>query len=72
MAGRQTAATRLEPNILVTGTPGTGKSLTCSEVASNRALVHVDVGHFAKENKLFDGFDEDYNCPILDEDKVGQ
>jgi len=29
-----------------------------------------DVGQLAKENNFFDGWDEQYQCPILDEDKV--
>ncbi|KAL5481546.1 hypothetical protein EMCRGX_G021734 [Ephydatia muelleri] len=29
-----------------------------------------DVGMVAKENNLFEGWDEQYECPILDEDKV--
>ena len=65
------ASTRVQPNILITGTPGTGKSLTCSEVAARSGLTHVDVGVLAKENDLFDGQDEVYQCPILDEDRVG-
>lgn len=65
------ASRRLQPNILVTGTPGTGKSLTCSEVASRTGLTHVDVGILAKENSLYDGHDAVYQCPILDEDRVG-
>jgi adenylate kinase len=69
MAGR-TDETRSEPNILVTGTPGTGKSITCSELASKTGLKHVNVGQLAKESNLFDGYDEEYDCPILDEDKV--
>ena len=64
-------STRVQPNILIAGTPGTGKSLTCSEVASRLGLTHVDVGVLAKENNLYEGQDEVYQCPILDEDRVG-
>lgn len=67
MAGR---VTRTRPNILVTGTPGTGKTITCSEVADKTGYKHVDVGQVAKVNRYYEGWDEQYQCPILDEDKV--
>ena len=49
---------------------GTGKSLTCGEVAARTGLRQVDVGQLAKDNNFFEGWDEQYQCPILDEDKV--
>lgn len=33
-------------------------------------MRHVDVGLVAKQHNLYEGFDEKYQCPILDEDKV--
>lgn len=68
MAGRM--ITRTRPNILVTGTPGTGKTITCNEVADKTGYKHVDVGQVAKVNRYYEGWDEQYQCPILDEDKV--
>jgi len=62
--------TRTRPNILVTGTPGTGKSITCCEVADKTGYKHIDVGEIARENRFYEGYDEQYQCPILDEDKV--
>jgi broad-specificity NMP kinase len=50
--------------------PGTGKSLTCGEVCSRTGFNHVDIGVLAKVNDLYDGWDEQYQCPILNEDKV--
>ena len=49
---------------------GTGKSLTAEEVCARTGMRHVDVGRLAKEHDLFDGWDEQYQCPILHEDKV--
>ncbi len=49
---------------------GTGKSLTCEEVCAQSGLTHVDVGSLAKQHDLYDGWDEQYKCPVLDEDKV--
>ncbi|XP_065194843.1 adenylate kinase isoenzyme 6-like [Sycon ciliatum] len=65
-----TSADRSRPNILITGTPGTGKSVTSSEVASACGLKHIDIGVVAKEQNLYEEFDEEYSCPILDEDRV--
>ena len=49
---------------------GTGKTLTSSEVSERVGLRPVDVGKVAKEGNLYEGWDELYQCPILDEDKV--
>ena len=51
-------------------TIGTGKSLTSSEVVTRTGLKHIGIGQVAKENNLYEGWDEQYQCPILDEDKV--
>ena len=55
---------------LVAGTPGTGKTTLGSELASQSNLTYLNVGDIAKEEELYDGFDEDYQCPVLDEDRV--
>ncbi|KAF1323944.1 adenylate kinase, partial [Globisporangium splendens] len=52
------------PNILVTGTPGTGKTSMC------QLLAHVNVGDLVKERELHEGRDEEFDCFVLDEDKV--
>ncbi|XP_053156652.1 adenylate kinase isoenzyme 6 isoform X3 [Hemicordylus capensis] len=33
-------------------------------------LTYMNVGDLAKEGELYEGFDEEYECPILDEDRV--
>lgn len=58
------------PNILVTGTPGTGKSTLSAEIAAKTGLNYISVGDFAKENELFCGYDDEYACPVLDEDRL--
>ena len=65
------AAGRSRPNILITGTPGTGKTVTGSELAKRTGLTHINIGDLAKENNLYEGWDADYDCHVLDEDKVG-
>ncbi|XP_031832573.1 adenylate kinase isoenzyme 6 [Nomia melanderi] len=58
------------PNILVTGTPGVGKSLMCRLLSERTGLTWIDVSKFAIENKCLEEYDDVYQCPILDEDKL--
>lgn len=66
------ASGRTRPNILVTGTPGTGKTVTAHTLAEKTGLNHIDVGDLAKEKHLYDGWDEEYGCYVLDEDKASK
>lgn len=61
---------RLKPNILVTGTPGTGKTSTCSLLADATGLTHLNVGDLVKLKSLHDGWDDELECFILNEDLV--
>jgi adenylate kinase len=61
---------RSKPNILITGTPGTGKTTTCSLLAESTGLTHVNIGDLVKKDNLHSGWDEEYSCYIIDEDKV--
>ena len=63
-------AHRQLPNILVTGTPGTGKSTTCEQIAEATGLKHLNLGQLVKEQELHCGWDEEFQCHIIDEDKV--
>ena len=63
------------PNILVCGTPGTGKSSTCAAFMEETAVTypgfrHIDVSNFVKENAFHEGYDDVRKCHIIDEDKV--
>lgn len=61
---------RNRPNILITGTPGTGKSITATEVSSRTNMIHIDCGELARQHNFYEGWDEQYQCHVLDEDKV--
>ncbi|KAL7750637.1 factor activating pos9 [Sorochytrium milnesiophthora] len=61
---------RSRPNILITGTPGTGKTTTSELVAIATGLTHVNVGDLVKDKSLHEGWNDDFQCYILDEDKV--
>ncbi|KAJ3022632.1 hypothetical protein HKX48_005694 [Thoreauomyces humboldtii] len=61
---------RAQPNILITGTPGTGKTTTCELLAIATGLEHIEVGKWVKERQLHSGFDEKFQSYLLDEDKV--
>jgi len=61
------------PNILVTGTPGTGKSTLSQAVAERTALTYLNVGDVIKEKGFHSGKDAEFDAFILDqssEDKL--
>lgn len=59
-----------KPNILITGTPGTGKTTTAEQIASQTGFRHINVGEWVKDKGLHSGWDEEFQCYTLDEDKV--
>nr|CAX72243.1 TAF9 RNA polymerase II, TATA box binding protein (TBP)-associated factor [Schistosoma japonicum] len=58
------------PNILITGTPGTGKTTVSKEVSERSSLNYISINEVAKEGELYDGYDEANECYILDEDRI--
>ena len=61
---------RTRPNILVTGTPGVGKSKLASLLNSSLGLEVVNVGKFAQENNCLGDWDEEYQSHELKEDDL--
>jgi adenylate kinase len=61
---------RARPNILVTGTPGTGKTTTSEMIAARVQLKHINVSELIKQQELHEGKDEAFDTFIVDEDKV--
>ncbi|KAG1755137.1 P-loop containing nucleoside triphosphate hydrolase protein [Suillus paluster] len=60
------------PVIIITGTPGTGKSTHAQLLkdASPITLKHINVGQLVKDNALHHGFDEQWQSYTVDEDKL--
>eukprot|EP00092_Neocalanus_flemingeri_P037761 GFUD01041109.1.p1 GENE.GFUD01041109.1~~GFUD01041109.1.p1 ORF type:complete len:191 (-),score=77.37 GFUD01041109.1:92-664(-) len=61
---------RSKPNILVTGTPGVGKSKLADVLAQKLGMKVINVGQFAKENNCLGDWDPDYESHELDEDPL--
>lgn len=62
---------RTLPNIIITGTPGTGKTTHCEVLAEKcPELKHLSVNQVVKERECHEGWDEEYQSWIVDEDKV--
>lgn len=61
---------RTSPNIIITGTPGVGKTTHCEQLAQSSGLKHLDINKIVKERNCSDGYDEELKSVIVDEDKV--
>lgn len=60
------------PVIVITGTPGTGKTTHAQLVAEESPvpLKHINVGELVKEKNLYEEYDEEWQSYTVDEDKV--
>ncbi|MEM0200701.1 MAG: adenylate kinase family protein [Saccharolobus sp.] len=56
--------------LIVTGTPGVGKTLVAKELAKKYNLVYFHLSEFVISNKLYTDYDEESQSYILDEEKV--
>lgn len=62
---------RKDPNILITGTPGTGKSsLAEAVIEQNPDLKLIDINIIAKENNCYSEYDKELECHIVNEEKL--
>ncbi|CAM9181730.1 unnamed protein product [Sphacelaria rigidula] len=60
----------LGPNVLITGTPGTGKTCTSQQIAERTGLNHINVSDVVRLKQCHEGRDESFDTFILDEDKL--
>ncbi|OBT48186.1 hypothetical protein VE00_00955 [Pseudogymnoascus sp. WSF 3629] len=61
---------RAKPNIIITGTPGVGKTTHCETLAASLGLNHLSINTIVKDRGCHDGWDEEYQSWIVDEDKL--
>lgn len=61
---------RTSPNIIITGTPGVGKTSHCELLAERTGLTHLSVNDVVKERECHEGWDDEFQSWIVDEDKV--
>jgi adenylate kinase len=61
------------PVIIITGTPGTGKSTHAQRLVEESPvpLQHINVGDWVKEKGWYEEFDNEWQSYTADEDKVG-
>ena len=65
------------PNILITGTPGVGKTSICTllenqlpEEYSIQGFKYVQLAELVRSKKLYKEWDDKFDVPIFDEDMV--
>ncbi|RAL60158.1 hypothetical protein DID88_000783 [Monilinia fructigena] len=61
---------RSQPNIIITGTPGVGKTTHCEQLAESTGLKHLSVNDVVKEKGCHEGWDDELKTWIVDEDKL--
>ncbi|KAL6849732.1 factor activating pos9 [Amphichorda felina] len=61
---------RQSPNIIITGTPGTGKTTHCESLAERIGARHVSVNQVVKDKECHEGWNDEYQSWIVDEDKL--
>jgi adenylate kinase len=62
--------TRTEPNIVITGTPGVGKTTHCEVLAERTGLRHLSINQIVKDKEAHEGWDDEFQSWVVDEDKV--
>ncbi len=56
--------------IIVTGTPGTGKTSVSRLLAEKLGCIHLDVSRYVIESGMYISYDEKRQSYVIDEDKV--
>lgn len=58
------------PNILITGTPGCGKTQHCERLKEDLEFNFINVSQLVKDQSLYESYDEQFDSYIIDEDKT--
>ncbi|KAL2003874.1 hypothetical protein VTN02DRAFT_1723 [Thermoascus thermophilus] len=61
---------RTSPNVIITGTPGVGKTVHCEQLAQETGLRHLSINQVAKDRGCYEEFDQKLQSWIVDEDKL--
>lgn len=61
---------RTTPNIIITGTPGVGKSTTAEQLAEKTGLKHMDINKVVKAHNIGESYDAELKTTIVDEDRL--
>jgi len=58
--------------IIVTGTPGVGKSVIAKNLAKKLKFDYIDINKFVKDNKVYEGYDNKKRCYVVDVKKLNK
>jgi adenylate kinase len=58
--------------IVVSGTPGTGKTTYAKKLAKEKGFLYIDVNKVIDENKISEGYDRKRKTKIIDTDKLNK
>jgi len=58
--------------IIVTGTPGTGKTTVAKKIAKEKGIKYIDVNNIISKYKLSEGYDRKRKTKIVDTDKLNK
>jgi len=58
--------------IIVTGTPGTGKTKIAKKIAKQLNFRYINVHNLIKKNKIYDSYDKKRDCYVVDTKKLNK
>jgi adenylate kinase len=67
---QEEAVQRKTPNILVTGTPGTGKTTFCQLLNQSLNFKYLPIGKLIIDNGLYDEWNKEFDVPEFSDEKL--